>query len=149
MDTTNLVFIIPKRSTGYKFVTVHGPHLFFTLYCNLLYYDYSKKNLVVHLHWIYLQQILQAIRILPIQCQTPCASVPNLAISLSIWMQMSSMDGREAIEGWSIHVTNWRRVSGYGGFGPGGQFTLLLITASCTLSTCSPSALSKGDIPYL
>ena len=73
----------------------------------------------------------------------------NFVINLSTWMMMSSMRGRTAAWGWSIHVTNWWRASGYGGLGPPGHFTCALTMANCRLPPDSPSAYSNGDTPYL
>lgn len=81
--------------------------------------------------------------------QSPSASEPNLLSNLSTWMQMSSMVGLIVTDGCSIHVTNWCKVSGYGGLGPGGHFTCPFIAASCRLPPCSPSEYSNGDTPYL
>lgn len=77
-----------------------------------------------------------------------CASHwENFAINLSTWMIISSMRGRTVACGWSIHVTNWWRASGYGGLGPAGHFICALTTASCRLPPDSPSAYSNGDTP--
>ena len=77
------------------------------------------------------------------------ASVSNLEISLSTWMQTSWMKGRDVTDGFSIHLTNRWSVSGYGGLGPGGHFTTPLNAARCKLPPCSASVYSKGDKPYL
>lgn len=80
--------------------------------------------------------------------QRPRATSPSL-ISLSTWRHTVWMLGRDSTDGFSIHLTNWWRVSGYGGLGPGGHFTTPLIAARCKLPPCSPREYSKGDIPYL
>lgn len=80
---------------------------------------------------------------------TCTCQLENFETSLSTWMMISSIRGRIAGWGWSIHVTNWRNASGYGGLGPAGHLIWAFIMANCRLPPDSPSAYSKGDAPYL
>ena len=77
------------------------------------------------------------------------SQLENFAINLSTWITISSIWGRTAAWGWSIHVTNWWSASGYLGLGPVGHFTCAFTMANCRLPPDSPSAYSNGDKPYL